>query len=111
MYHDGEWGTVCDDQWDINDAKVACRMLGYSFVNFTHSVGDDMPGSGKILMDGVRCHGNETSLADCQFNGWGITDCGHKEDVGIACTDQAPATVPTLTTASPTPSPRGWYCS
>ncbi|KAK2093834.1 Lysyl oxidase 2 [Saguinus oedipus] len=29
VYYDGQWGTVCDDDFSIHAAHVVCRELGY----------------------------------------------------------------------------------
>ncbi|CAI8026301.1 Deleted in malignant brain tumors 1 protein [Geodia barretti] len=81
-----EWGTVCDDNWDINDATVVCRQLGFPSSSHT-AIGRAMfgEGAGTIWLDEVACSGTESELQDCAHNGVGINNCRHREDASVAC--------------------------
>lgn len=85
IYHDGQWGTVCDDGWDLKEARVVCRQL--KFPGAKSVVTGELYGkaSGPIWMDDTECSGTEKYLQSCKFKGWGNTDCNHKEDVGVVC--------------------------
>ncbi|XP_030851451.1 deleted in malignant brain tumors 1 protein isoform X3 [Strongylocentrotus purpuratus] len=82
IYHNGQWGTVCDDNWDTTDADVACRQLGYVRVDVLIDGGS---GSGPIWLDEVACGGSEAMLSSCYHSGWGTNNCGHSEDAGVRC--------------------------
>ena len=82
---DGEWGTVCDDYWDTNDASVVCRQLGYPVVQRVYSSAHFGRGTGMIWLDDLRCSGEEEGLNDCMHRGIGQHNCGHSEDAGVAC--------------------------
>jgi len=84
VYHNGTWGTVCDDFFTSAAARVVCHMLGYQDVG--RYIGNRYgAGSGPIWLDNVRCRGMETSIADCRHRGWGIENCWHFKDVSISC--------------------------
>uniref|UniRef100_A0A452ST59 Neurotrypsin n=1 Tax=Ursus americanus TaxID=9643 RepID=A0A452ST59_URSAM len=86
LYHAGQWGTVCDDQWDEADAEVVCRQLGLSGIAKAWNQAYFGEGSGPILLDEVRCTGNELSIEQCPKSSWGEHNCDHKEDAGVSCT-------------------------
>ncbi|XP_047574269.1 neurotrypsin isoform X2 [Lutra lutra] len=86
IYHAGHWGTVCDDQWDEADAEVICRQLGLSGIAKAWNQAYFGEGSGPIMLDEVRCTGNELSIEQCPKSSWGEHNCDHKEDAGVSCT-------------------------
>ncbi|XP_025875481.1 scavenger receptor cysteine-rich domain-containing group B protein [Vulpes vulpes] len=107
----GGWGTVCDDDWDFADARVACREAGCGPALGATGLGHFGYGRGPVLLDNVGCAGTEARLSDCFHLGWGQHNCGHHEDAGALCSGPEELGLQgqqdgSETTRMPTPRPR-----
>ncbi|XP_036851648.2 T-cell differentiation antigen CD6 isoform X1 [Manis javanica] len=86
MLEHGQWGSVCDDTWDLEDAHVVCRQLSCGWAIQALPGLHFAPGQGPIHRDQVNCSGAEAYLWDCP----GLPSdrfCGHKEDAGVVCSE------------------------
>nr|XP_054757153.1 MAM and LDL-receptor class A domain-containing protein 1-like [Lytechinus pictus] len=85
LLYNESWGSICHTNWDIDDANVICRGLGYD--RALNAVGSAFytEGSGEILIDDVSCTGSEESVFDCGHSPIGETACDHDEDAGVVC--------------------------
>ncbi|XP_033025984.1 deleted in malignant brain tumors 1 protein-like [Lacerta agilis] len=87
VLHNGEWGTVCDDSWGIEEARVVCRQLGCAAAISAHREAYFGRGVGRIWLDELRCTGTESGLSQCPARAWGDNDCHHGEDAGVICSE------------------------
>ncbi|XP_011673150.1 scavenger receptor class A member 5-like [Strongylocentrotus purpuratus] len=83
IFHDDQWGSICDNTWFGDDASVACRQMGLGNVKYAYQ--DYGPGQGPVHLDDVDCRGTEMYITTCQKGDWGVNNCGHDSDVGMSC--------------------------
>ena len=88
VYHNGNWGSVCNDDWDLQDAKVVCHQLGYGRAVAALKNAPYGGVSGPIWYDNVHCNGSEASLTQCTHRGLGVHNCDHREDAGVICASE-----------------------
>ncbi len=87
IYHNGEWGSICDHGFFDKEANIACKELGHTGGRARRGAIYGQ-GDGRIWLDALDCSNadfNGTRLMKCHHGGWGNHDCTHKDDVSIDC--------------------------
>ena len=79
-----QYEFICDEGWDINDAHVVCRMLGYSGA-LDASVRSQygIPYIENVVISNVQCTGTENSIYECPSDP--NASCGRSRSAGVRC--------------------------
>jgi len=86
VFMHGQWGRVCDNEWDVHDADVVCRQLGFPGAEQSTCCGRYFgKGSGPPLMASVNCKGEESSLFNCSYVAKGGASCKQHSSAGVIC--------------------------
>ena len=86
----GQWGTVCDYNWDIVDAIVVCRQLGNLQAVEAPRYAAFGAGSGPTWYHSLYCTGTERNLTECSKSTSNFgSACPHSRDAGAVCSSQS----------------------
>ncbi|KAK6466696.1 scavenger receptor cysteine-rich type 1 protein M130-like [Huso huso] len=86
VFYRGEWGRVCNTDWDTKDSNVVCAELNCGEVLSFHQAPIFRSGQGRGWRSKVHCSSTETSLRDCPGGtDWDQDYCSHNQEVGVVC--------------------------
>ncbi|NXP79142.1 DMBT1 protein, partial [Ramphastos sulfuratus] len=85
VLHREQWGAVCAQGWDRQDAEVVCRQLGCGTALAAPEEADLDPRPSRVWLDNVSCQGTESSLKQCWASPWGESSCSQGKFASVAC--------------------------
>ncbi|KAJ8264198.1 hypothetical protein GJAV_G00146340 [Gymnothorax javanicus] len=82
--HGNLMGTVCDADFDQQDAEVVCRELKCG-VPKEWGAAVFGQGEGQMWTEEIQCRGNESQIYSCPTAPSQYQSCSHRNDVGLKC--------------------------
>ena len=93
VFYTGVWGAISSSNWDINDATVACRQLGYLADDFKVALKNGVYGlvSGPVWITNLQCTGSESNVMECVHDGLGNKTELHRRGniASVICKDSS----------------------
>nr|XP_025140767.1 scavenger receptor cysteine-rich type 1 protein M130-like [Bubalus bubalis] len=86
--HQGEWDTVNDHNWNLEEAAVVCRQLGCGTATEAPRGAHFGPGIGPTWFQYIYCKGTESVLTACTYpvlKDYRPEGLSHDQDVGAVC--------------------------
>lgn len=88
IFDKGQWGTVCGESWDINDATVVCRQLNCERAHKITKMTEYGLGVGQTGIEQIECSGRESTLSQCPQRPYRGRTCNTTAKAGVICTGE-----------------------
>ena len=86
----GQWGTVCSYSWNLADATVVCRQLGYLRAVEAPRYAAFGAGNFSSWDRDVYCSGTERNLTECINYSYHLGSfCFFFQNAGVVCSSQS----------------------
>ncbi|XP_036416782.1 deleted in malignant brain tumors 1 protein-like [Colossoma macropomum] len=85
VLHGETWSTVCDADFDQQDAEVVCRELGCGLPVEVLGAAAFGRGKGQVWSEKLQCKGNESQIYFCPTSTSLKHNCSHDSDVALVC--------------------------
>lgn len=86
FYDKGQWGTICGQSWDINDANVVCKQLDCGKAHKITTMSEYGRGTGQTWIEQIECNGRESTLSQCPQRPYVDKSCNTSSVAGVVCT-------------------------